>query len=101
MFVNSPLGSESKQDNSSFYQKERKNWRNVRPVHYFQVLHFLTKWCFSYRYKPYPEDQLTKAFEVLDVDKKGHLTVDELTKFMTEEGMLIFSLKLERLYERP
>lgn len=39
------------------------------------------------RYKPLPEDQLQKAFEVLDTEKKGHLTVEELTKLMTEEGM--------------
>ena len=28
-----------------------------------------------------------KAFQVLDVDKKGFLTLDELTKFMRDEGM--------------
>ena len=46
--------------------------------------------CFNlilyFRFKASPEDQLQKAFEVLDMDKKGHLTVEELTKYMTEEG---------------
>lgn len=38
------------------------------------------------RYKPAPEDQLSKAFDVLDQEKKGYLTTEELTKYMTEEG---------------
>lgn len=37
-------------------------------------------------YKPAPEDRLMKAFEVLDQEKKGYLTTEELSKFMTEEG---------------
>lgn len=39
-----------------------------------------------FRYKPAPEDQLSKAFDVLDQEKKGYLTTEELTKYMTEEG---------------
>ena len=39
------------------------------------------------RYKPSPEDQILKAFQVLDTEGKGFLTAEELTKFMTEEGM--------------
>lgn len=38
------------------------------------------------RYKPSPEDQLLKAFLVLDSEGKGYLTQEELTKYMTEEG---------------
>ncbi|XP_020903178.1 dynein regulatory complex protein 8 [Exaiptasia diaphana] len=38
------------------------------------------------RYKPSPEDQLSKAFDVLDQEKNGYLTTEELTKYMTEEG---------------
>ena len=39
-----------------------------------------------YRYKPAPEDQIMKAFEVLDQENKGYLTAEELTKYMSEEG---------------
>nr|XP_054759789.1 dynein regulatory complex protein 8-like [Lytechinus pictus] len=42
------------------------------------------------KFKPSPEDQLVKAFEVLDVEKKGHLTVEEVTKLMSEEGNTTF-----------
>ena len=38
------------------------------------------------RYKPAPEDQLLKAFQVLDQESKGNLSKEELTKYMTEEG---------------
>ena len=43
------------------------------------ILHFC-------RYKPTPEDQILRAFQVLDADNKGYLTQEELTKYMTEEG---------------
>jgi Ca2+-binding EF-hand superfamily protein len=39
------------------------------------------------RYRPANEEQLLKAFTVLDKEQKGHLTVDELRKYMMEEGM--------------
>ncbi len=39
-----------------------------------------------FRYKPAPEDQLLKAFMVLDTEAKGYLTTEELTKYMKEEG---------------
>ncbi|XP_065051477.1 dynein regulatory complex protein 8-like [Rhopilema esculentum] len=38
------------------------------------------------KYKPANEEQLLKAFSVLDQESKGFLTVDELQKLMTEEG---------------
>ena len=38
------------------------------------------------RYRASPEEQLLKAFQVLDADSKGYLTQEELTKAMTEEG---------------
>jgi len=41
---------------------------------------------FLNRYKAAPEDQIMKAFEVLDQENKGYLTTEELTKFMSEEG---------------
>ena len=45
--------------------------------------------CVIIRFKPYPEDQLLKAFEVLDTDKKGYLTEEELAKYMMEEGIIM------------
>lgn len=42
---------------------------------------------FLNRYKAAPEDQIMKAFEVLDQENKGYLTTEELTKFMSEEGI--------------
>ena len=41
------------------------------------------------RYRAAPEEQLLKAFQVLDADSKGYLTQDEITKAMTEEGELM------------
>ncbi|CAB1330687.1 unnamed protein product [Coregonus sp. 'balchen'] len=38
------------------------------------------------RFRPIPEDLLLQAFEVLDKQKKGHLELEELTKYMTQEG---------------
>ena len=38
------------------------------------------------RYMPCSEEQLRKAFEVLDQDNKGYLTTEELTKYVTESG---------------
>ncbi|XP_071490588.1 dynein regulatory complex protein 8-like [Diadema antillarum] len=49
------------------------------------------------KFKPAPEDQLIKAFEVLDVEKKGHLTVDEMNKLMSEEGEPFTQEELEEM----
>ena len=38
------------------------------------------------RYQPASEEMLLKAFEVLDQDKKSHLTTEELKKVLMEEG---------------
>jgi len=38
------------------------------------------------RYKPQPEDQLLKAFQVLDQDSKGYITQEDLAKYMTIDG---------------
>ena len=41
----------------------------------------------SNRYRPAPEEQILKAFQVLDTDGKGYLTQEELTAAMTNEGL--------------
>ena len=38
------------------------------------------------RYQPCSEEVLLKAFEVLDEEKKNHLTSEELKKVLMEEG---------------
>ncbi|XP_070577862.1 dynein regulatory complex protein 8-like [Ptychodera flava] len=49
------------------------------------------------KFKPAPEDQILKAFEVLDSEKKGHLAVEEITKYMTEEGEPFTQEELEEM----
>uniref|UniRef100_UPI00398F07CA dynein regulatory complex protein 8 n=1 Tax=Pristiophorus japonicus TaxID=55135 RepID=UPI00398F07CA len=59
------------------------------PTGYIQFDRFLpmmTKVLIERKYRPQPEDVILRAFEVLDLNKKGYLTQDELTKFLTEEG---------------
>uniref|UniRef100_A0A8C0J366 EF-hand calcium binding domain 2 n=1 Tax=Chelonoidis abingdonii TaxID=106734 RepID=A0A8C0J366_CHEAB len=59
------------------------------PTGYIRLEKFLpmmTKVLMERRYRPIPEDILLRAFEVLDENKCGHLTKEELVKYMTEEG---------------
>ncbi|KAF7253289.1 Dynein regulatory complex protein 8 [Varanus komodoensis] len=51
-----------------------------------KFLPMMTRVLMERRYRPIPEDVLLRAFEVLDQNKCGHLTKDELIKYMTEEG---------------
>ncbi|XP_042301063.1 dynein regulatory complex protein 8 isoform X1 [Sceloporus undulatus] len=50
-----------------------------------KFLPMMTRVLMERRYRPIPEDILLRAFEVLDQNKCGHLTKDELVKYMTEE----------------
>ncbi len=50
---------------------------------------------FSYRYQPSSEEMLLKAFEVLDQDRKSHLSAEELKKLMTDEGEPFTTEELE------
>ncbi|CAI5770630.1 regulatory complex 8 [Podarcis lilfordi] len=52
-----------------------------------KFLPMMTRVLTERRYRPIPEDILLRAFEVLDQNKCGHLTKDELVKYMTEEGI--------------
>ena len=42
------------------------------------------------RYRPAPEDHLLKAFQVLDTEGKGYLLQEELQKYITEEGKILY-----------
>ncbi|XP_039249087.2 dynein regulatory complex protein 8-like [Styela clava] len=55
-------------------------------IRFEKFLPMMTHVLMERRYKPSPEDQLLRAFEVLDQDKKGCLSQEEITKYMTEEG---------------
>ncbi|XP_043914063.1 dynein regulatory complex protein 8 [Protopterus annectens] len=55
-------------------------------IRFEKFLPMMTKVLIDRKYRPIPEDVLLRAFEVLDQDKKGYLTKEELTKYMTEEG---------------
>ncbi|XP_025059033.1 dynein regulatory complex protein 8 isoform X2 [Alligator sinensis] len=55
-------------------------------IHLEKFLPMMTKVLMEKRYRPIPEDVLLHAFEVLDQNKNGYLTKQELIKCMTEEG---------------
>lgn len=39
-----------------------------------------------------------KAFEVLDQENKGYLTTEELSKYMSEEGIIYSNYRIIRKY---
>ncbi|XP_005992995.1 dynein regulatory complex protein 8 [Latimeria chalumnae] len=55
-------------------------------IRFEKFLPMMTKVLMERRYRPIPEDILLRAFEVLDQEKKGYLTKDELVRYMSEEG---------------
>ncbi len=60
-------------------------------VRFEKFLPVMTRVLTERRYRPASEDMLLKAFKVLDVDAKGHLTQEELSKLLTEEGSFLAS----------
>ncbi|XP_069464108.1 dynein regulatory complex protein 8 isoform X4 [Ambystoma mexicanum] len=55
-------------------------------IRFERFLPLMTKVLLERRYRPAPEDVLLRAFEVLDKQKRGYLTKEDLTKYMTLEG---------------
>ncbi|XP_074660418.1 dynein regulatory complex protein 8-like [Tubulanus polymorphus] len=55
-------------------------------IRFEKFLPMMTHVLMERRYKAALEDQLLKAFQVLDAESKGHITQEDLTKYMTEEG---------------
>merc|ERR1712179_118293 len=55
-------------------------------IRFEKFLPMMTKVLMERRYKPMPEDQLLRAFQVLDSEGKGYLSPEELQKYMTEDG---------------
>ncbi|XP_046554425.1 dynein regulatory complex protein 8-like [Haliotis rubra] len=66
-------------------------------IRFEKFLPMMTKVMMERRYKPNPEDVLLKAFQVMDAEMKGHLTQDELRKYMTEEGEPFTQEELEEM----
>ncbi|XP_002740446.1 dynein regulatory complex protein 8-like [Saccoglossus kowalevskii] len=66
-------------------------------IRYDRFLPIMTNVLMERKFKPSPEDQILKAFEVLDSEKKGHLTIEEITKYMTEEGEPFTQEELEEM----
>ncbi|XP_013416114.1 EF-hand calcium-binding domain-containing protein 2 [Lingula anatina] len=55
-------------------------------IRFEKFLAMMTHVLMERRYKPSPEDIILKALMTLDVEHKGHLTQEEITKYMTTEG---------------
>ncbi|XP_035690792.1 dynein regulatory complex protein 8-like isoform X1 [Branchiostoma floridae] len=55
-------------------------------IRFDKFLQMMTHVMLERRYKPVPEEMLLKAFAVLDQEKKGFLSQEELQKYMSEEG---------------
>merc|ERR1712087_37769 len=66
-------------------------------IRFEKFLPMMTKVLMERRYKPVPEDQIVKAFQVLDVEGKGYITQEEPSKYMTEEGEPFTSEELEEM----
>ncbi|XP_078001331.1 dynein regulatory complex protein 8-like [Glandiceps talaboti] len=66
-------------------------------IRYDRFLPIMTNVLMERKFKPAPEDQILKSFEVLDTEKKGHITVEEITKYMSEEGEPFTQEELEEM----
>ncbi|KAL8600489.1 Dynein regulatory complex protein 8 [Nucella lapillus] len=66
-------------------------------IRFEKFLPMMTKVLMERRYKAVPEDQIVKAFQVLDVEGRGYLLQEELSKYMTEEGEPFTSEELEEM----
>ena len=55
-------------------------------IRFDKFLPVMTRVISERRYRPASEDVLLRAWKVLDTDNKGHLTQEELSKYLTEEG---------------
>ncbi|XP_071962487.1 dynein regulatory complex protein 8-like [Antedon mediterranea] len=66
-------------------------------IRFDKFLPIMTGILMERKYKPAPEDKLLKAFEVLDSERKGHLTTEDITKYITEEGEPFTPEELEEM----
>ncbi|XP_069786948.1 dynein regulatory complex protein 8 isoform X3 [Narcine bancroftii] len=66
-------------------------------IHFEKFLAMMTKVLIERKYRPQPENVILQAFEVLDKNKNGYLTQEELTKYLTEEGEPFTQEEMEEL----
>ncbi|XP_076834487.1 dynein regulatory complex protein 8-like isoform X1 [Brachyhypopomus gauderio] len=61
-------------------------------IRFEKFLPTMTKVLMEHKFRPIPDDMLLQAFEVLDQQKKGFLEPEELSKYLMQEGKIIFHL---------
>jgi len=66
-------------------------------IRYEKFVPVMTHVLMERRYKPASEEQMLRAFEVLDAEGKGYLSQEEISKFMTEEGEPFTQEELEEM----
>ena len=65
---------------------EMEEGDNSDAIKFEKFLAVMTEIMMNRKFRPANENQLYKALQVLDVDKKGYYTKDDLIKLMTTEG---------------
>jgi len=60
-----------------------------------RLLPVMTKVLLEKKFRSQPEPVLLQAFETLDIDKKGYLLPDEISKYFKEEGEPFLQEELE------
>ena len=73
---------QQKYERNAFLPFISKLFNNKKAILIINFLH-LTK-CF--RYQLLPSADLLKAFQALDTDSKGYLTIEEAKKYFTQHG---------------
>jgi len=59
------------------------------PTGYIKLDRFetmMTRVLMERKYKPCVEEKIMRALEILDTDRKGYLTVEEVSNYVTKEG---------------
>ena len=59
------------------------------PTGYIKLDRFetmMTRVLMERKYRPCVEEKILRALEILDTDRKGYLTVEEISNYVTKEG---------------
>ena len=57
-------------------------------IRFEKFLAVMTDVLLNRKYRPANENQIYKALQVVDVDKNGYYTKEDLVRMMTSEGLL-------------
>jgi len=68
------------------FQMETDGEDNSDMIRYDKFLTVMTDVLMNRKFRPANENQIYKALQVLDTDKKGYYTKDDLVRVMTSEG---------------